>query len=175
MIGSNYNSSTIYSHIHIYTSVLYHSKLMYHQNLNTSSAVFWYQFAMEVNSWTCLLMQKWWNKTLNKNILRIVHVNCAVDPLTQDSRAVKSLVLFFTNHGSQNGQGIIFHQPRFPSNSRGFLYYSQPFGGNRSCFGHDEIWSENMRHIETSKLDEPTQPSSSFWGDNLPKNKKNVP
>ena len=26
---------------------------------------------------------------------------------------------FFTNHGSQNGQGIIFHQPRFPSNSRG--------------------------------------------------------
>ena len=30
-------------------------------------------------------------------------------------------------------QIIIFHHPRFPWNSRGFPYFSPPFGENRSC------------------------------------------
>ena len=38
-------------------------------------------------------------------------------------------------HVHLSGQIIIFHQPRFPWNSRShFPYYSPPFAGNRSCF-----------------------------------------
>ena len=76
-----------------------------------------------LTSWDIQVDAKMRKQNIKKNILRIVHVNSAVsyflrpaDP-TFESRQIVGV--FFTNHGSQNGQGIIFHQPRFPSNSRG--------------------------------------------------------
>ena len=98
----------------------------------------------------------------------------------------------FTNHRSQNGhiwmfimenpikmddlvhisgQMITFHQPKVAGVPFPLLFWYL-LGEIGRVFGHDEIWSENMRHIQTSKLNEPTQPSSSFCEDKdkLPKN-----